>query len=89
MRLSDLFDDLQTKALVIQAEQDARDRINRLTPQQRAIVPLITDGLLSKQIAHSIGVSQRTVENHRAAIMLRTGCKTIPELTRLLLLGGG
>ena len=88
MRLADLFDDLQTKALVMKAEQDARDRLNRLTPQQRVIVPLMTDGLLSKQIAHAIGISQRTVENHRLEIMRRSDCRTIPELTRLLMLAG-
>lgn len=88
MRLSDLFDDLQTKALVMQAEADAKERLGRLTQAQRVIVPLMTDGLLSKQIAHSIGISKRTVENHRAEIMRRTECRTIPELIRLLILAG-
>jgi len=37
----------------------------------------------SKNIAADLGISQRTVENHRAAIMHRTGARSLPELTRL------
>lgn len=88
MRLADLFDDLQTKALVMQAEQDARDRLARLTPQQRIVAALMVDGKLSKEIGYSVGLSRRTVEHHRAAIMRRTGCATIQELMRLIILAG-
>jgi len=37
----------------------------------------------SKNIAADLGISQRTVENHRAAIMNRTGAGSLPELARL------
>jgi FixJ family two-component response regulator len=88
MRLSDLFDDPEVRAAVSRAEQDARERYNRLTPQQKVILPLLTDGLLNKEVAHELGISQRTVENHRAGIMERTECKSVSELTRLLMLAG-
>ena len=46
-------------------------------------------GQPSKNIAADLGISQRTVENHRAAIMNRTGSKSLPALARLALLASG
>jgi len=39
----------------------------------------------SKNIAADLGISQRTVENHRAGIMQRMGVRSLPELARLML----
>lgn len=44
---------------------------------------LVLAGQPSKNIAVDLGISQRTVESHRAEIMKRTGSKSIPALTRL------
>ena len=38
----------------------------------------------SKNIAADLGISQRTVENHRAAIMHKTGATSLPALARLV-----
>ena len=46
---------------------------------------LVLTGRASKNIAFDLGISQRTVENHRAAIMKKTGSKSIPALIRLAL----
>jgi two-component system CheB/CheR fusion protein len=54
-----------------------------LTARQREIMDLVVAGHPSKNIAADLGISQRTVENHRAAIMKRMGAKSIPELARL------
>lgn len=64
---------------------EATDRIARLTPQQRRIMDMVLAGNPSKNIAADLGISQRTVENHRAAIMTKTGAKSLPALARLAL----
>lgn len=56
-----------------------------LTPRQREVATLVLAGHPSKNIAADLNISQRTVENHRAAIMHRTGATSIPELVRLSL----
>jgi two-component system CheB/CheR fusion protein len=55
-----------------------------LSVRQHQIMDLVLAGHPSKNIAADLGISQRTVENHRAAIMHRTGAKSLPELARLV-----
>jgi len=63
----------------------AADSIASLTPRQRDIMALVLSGHPSKNIAADLGISQRTVENHRASIMRRTGSRSLPALARLAL----
>jgi two-component system CheB/CheR fusion protein len=44
---------------------------------------LVLAGHPSKNISADLGISQRTVENHRASIMEKTGSKSLPALARL------
>ena len=60
-----------------------------LTPRQRDVMERVLAGQPSKNIAADLGISQRTVENHRAGIMKRTGSKSLPALARLALLASG
>ena len=72
------------------AWQDAAaDHMAGLTARQRQIMDMVVAGHPSKNIAADLGISQRTVENHRAAIMERTGSKSIPALARLALAAAG
>ncbi len=59
------------------------------TPRQREIMDMVVAGQPRKNIAADLNISQRTVENHRAAIMERTGCKSILALARLTLAASG
>lgn len=54
-----------------------------LTPRQHQIMDMVLAGERSKNIATDLGISRRTVENHRAMIMKKTGSKSIPALARL------
>ena len=88
MRLSLLFDDPETQQLLNNAQSEAYERVERLTTRQRQIAALLCEGVPNKVIAHRIGISERTVENHRAEIMERTGSKTFASLVRLIVLAG-
>jgi two-component system CheB/CheR fusion protein len=67
----------------------AAKRIAALTTRQRQIMDLVLAGQLSKNIAADLGISQRTVETHRASIMKKTGAKSLPALARLALIAAG
>jgi two-component system CheB/CheR fusion protein len=61
----------------------ASAHLKNLTTRQRQILDLVLAGHPSKNIAADLGISQRTVENHRAEIMRKTGSRSIPALIRL------
>jgi two-component system CheB/CheR fusion protein len=66
-------------------QRNAADHLAGLTPRQRQIMDMVLAGHSSKNIAADLGISQRTVENHRAAIMKKTGSKSLPALAKLAL----
>jgi len=68
-------------------QESAAKHIGGLTPRQRQIMQLVLANHSSKNIAADLGISQRTVENHRAAIMKTTETKSLPALARLALAG--
>ena len=55
----------------------------RLTRREQEIMRKVLEGQASKKIAFDLGISKRTVENHRAAIMKKTGSTSLPALARL------
>jgi two-component system CheB/CheR fusion protein len=65
--------------------ESAASHIAGLTPRQRQVMELVLAGRPSKIIAADLSISQRTVENHRASIMKKTGSKSLPALARLAL----
>ncbi|HLZ67770.1 MAG TPA: response regulator, partial [Aliidongia sp.] len=65
--------------------ENAAQHVASLTPRQRQVMDLVLAGHPSKNIAADLGVSQRTVENHRASIMKKTGSTSLPALARLAL----
>ncbi len=53
-----------------------------LTPRQREVLQLAAEGKTNAEIAARLNISQRTVENHRAALMQRLGLQNQTELIR-------
>ena len=52
---------------------DLVGRIGRLTPQQMRVLMMLSEGLLNKQIAYELGVSEATVKAHVSAILQKLG----------------
>jgi DNA-binding NarL/FixJ family response regulator len=86
MRISHLFDDPGLRAILAHTENEARQRIESLTPQQMAVLEHMIDGHPNKVIAFKMGLSIRTVENHRLTIHDKLGTKSTMALARMIFL---
>src|SRR5207302_6458220 len=53
-----------------------RDRLVTLTPQQVRVLMMLSEGLLNKQIAYELGVSEATVKAHVSAILQKLGVES-------------
>jgi two-component system, LuxR family, response regulator FixJ len=67
-------------------ERDAiRRRMEQLTPREREVLALVTQGKANKVIAGDLNVSQRTVEIHRARVMEKMGASSLAHLVRMVI----
>lgn len=66
----------------------ARARIAELTPRQREVLLLMAEGLLNKQIAWKLGLSERTIKMHRSALLRSLGLETTADAIRLAVEAG-
>ena len=78
----------ESPAKTYEQRGDASKRIENLTPRERQIMQMVVAGHPSKTIAMELGISQRTVENHRAAIMRKTESRSLPALARVAFASG-
>jgi FixJ family two-component response regulator len=62
---------------------DARERFKRLTPRETEICALVVTGMLNKQIAGELGITERTVKAHRARVMGKMQAGSVADLVRL------
>ena len=54
-----------------------------LTPREREVMTFVTTGLMNKQIAGEIGVSEITVKIHRGHVMRKMGARSLADLVRM------
>ena len=56
-----------------------------LSPREREVLELVTQGKANKMVAGDLGVSQRTVEIHRAHVMQKMEAGSLAELVRMMM----
>jgi FixJ family two-component response regulator len=71
----------------IKAEKEEIDNAHRLieclTPRETEIVKYIINGMLNKQIAYVLGITEHTVKLHRHSICEKLGVKSVPEILQI------
>jgi FixJ family two-component response regulator len=62
---------------------DLRSRLEALTPREREVLPLVAAGLLNKQAAAELGISENTLQIHRGSVMKKMRAGSLAELVRM------
>jgi FixJ family two-component response regulator len=88
-------DDELMKAIRVAIDQDRRQRTKRadldlvklryarLTPREREVMPLVVSGLLNKQAAAELGISEVTLQIHRRNVMQKMAAASLADLVRI------
>jgi RNA polymerase sigma factor (sigma-70 family) len=63
--------------------RDLHERYSGLSPREQQVMKLVCAGLMNKQTAAEIGISEITVKVHRHNVMKKLGAKSLPELVRM------
>jgi FixJ family two-component response regulator len=63
--------------------EELRARFDSLTPREKEVLDLVVAGLLNKQIADELGMSELTVKTHRAHVMEKTSADSLAHLVRI------
>ena len=65
-------------------EREAEERLSRLTKREREVCELVAQGLLNKQIAFELGMSEKTVKVHRGRVTRKLNVDSVAALVRLM-----
>ena len=68
-----------------EGERDIARKLGELTPQQFRVLQMLSTGLLNKQIAYELGVSEATIKAHMTAVLRKLG---VNNRTQAVLLAG-
>ncbi len=70
----------------VQRRDEARTRMQRLSPRETEVVARVSAGLPNKSIACELGISVKTIEKHRANAVRKLGVQSTPEMVRIAVL---
>lgn len=66
-----------------QASSGVRESFERLSPREREVMTLVTRGLMNKQVAYELGLSEITVKLYRGQAMRKMGAGSLADLVRM------
>jgi RNA polymerase sigma factor (sigma-70 family) len=59
-----------------------RASLDTLTPREREVFALVVSGMLNKQVAFDLGITEKTIKVHRARVMEKMGAQSLADLVR-------
>jgi FixJ family two-component response regulator len=77
------LDRAQASRVSGQKVRDLRERYDSLSSREQQVMSLVCAGLMNKQAAAEIGISEITVKVHRHNVMKKLGAKSLPDLVRM------
>lgn len=63
--------------------KEIQKRVDSLTPREREVFALVVTGMLNKQIAFDLDISEKTIKAHRARVMQKMQAESLADLVRL------
>jgi RNA polymerase sigma factor (sigma-70 family) len=82
-RIADALKTDQQRRTEREEKAEVSSRIDKLTRRERQVLDLVVTGKPNKVIAYELGVSQRTVEIHRARVMEKMQARSLADLVRM------
>lgn len=82
-RINEALDLDAGKRKILLDRQQVLDRMGNLSEREREVLELVALGRMNKVVAADLGISERTVEVHRANVMKKLGVETLAQLVRV------
>jgi FixJ family two-component response regulator len=79
LALAKASDDWRTRSNL----SSLQSRFASLTPRERQVLSYVVTGMLNKQIASALGISEVTVKGHRGQVMQKLRANSVPDLVRM------